>query len=183
MLDYDVENEIFLKYKNALVAIGVDLTNNEVIDYITGCNYELEARFQAIISYWYWLKTQEREIGDANQLLIQAFYQQWKPFEWKEEFLNNDEFRSPAEKWWDRARKVEILNSLIIDVQDNFWSGGKIIFKDPNGEPWTMDLERAMDMSWQQIIEHYQRVTGIIIESHPGRFVLQREKNSTEHQY
>ncbi len=108
MFDYE-ENRIFLKYKNALVAIGVDLSNESVIDYIEGCNHDLEKRFQAIISYWYWLQTQKREIGNANQLLIRAFYQEWEPIAWKEEFLNNDKFRSPAEKWWDQARKVDIL--------------------------------------------------------------------------
>ncbi|MGK7957947.1 MAG: hypothetical protein AB4063_22235 [Crocosphaera sp.] len=109
-------------------------------------------------------------------MLIQAFYQQWKPIGWKEEFLDNNDFKSPAEKWWDKASQVDILKSLIVDVKDNFWSGGTIIFKDPNGEPWTMDLERAMDMSWEEIIEHYQRVTGVIIESHPGRFLLRDEQ-------
>ncbi len=48
---------------------------------IEGCNQDLEARFQAVISYWYWLQTQGREIENADQLLIQAFYQEWKPFE------------------------------------------------------------------------------------------------------
>ena len=80
----------------------------------------------------------------------------------------------PPKKWWDKARKVDILKNLIIDVQDNLWSGGKIIFQDPNGTPWTMDLDRAMDMSWQQIIEHYQRVTGVVIESQPEYFLLRK---------
>lgn len=175
MLDYYVENEIFLKYKNALVAIGVDLTNDEVVDYITGCNHDLEARFQAIISYWYWLGTQEREVIEPDRLLIKAFYQQWKPIEWKDEYLIHPEFRSPAEKWWDKASQVDILKNLIIDVKDNFWSGGRIIFNHPYDEPWTMDLDRAMDMSWQQIIAHYQRVTRTVIESHSGRLVFRKE--------
>ncbi len=174
MFDYE-ENRIFLKYKNALVGVGVNLSDESVIDYIESCNHDLENRFQAIISYWYWLQTQQREIGDANQLLIRAFEEQWKPFEWKEEFLNNDQFKSLAEKWWDKARKIDILNNLIVDVKDNLWSGGKIIFKNPTGELWTMDLERAIDMSWQEIIEYYQRVTGTVIESQPGYFLLHNE--------
>lgn len=174
-MDY-VAKEIYLKYKYALVYIGVDLSNEEVIECIENCNYDLETRFQAIIAYWYWLKDNEREII-PNQILINAFYHEWKPIGWKEEFINNEQFKSPAQKWWDEARNVDILNSLIIDVVDNFWSGGKIVFKDPNGEPWTMDLERAMDMNWQQIIEHYEEVTGIDIESHTGRFILRGTKN------
>lgn len=176
MMD-DVAREIYLKYKNALIYIGVDLSDFTVIECIESCNYDLETRFQAIIAYWYWLKDNKREIV-PNQILINAFYQQWKPIGWREEFINNENFKSPAQKWWDEARKIDILNSLIIDVKDNFWSGGKILFKVPNGEPWTMDLERAMDMSWSEIIEHYQRVTGIIIETHPGRFLLLREERN-----
>lgn len=174
-MDY-VAQEIYLKYKNALIYIGVDLSNFTVIECIESCNYDLETRFQAIIAYWYWLKDNKREIV-PNQILINAFYQQWKPIDWKEEFLDNENFKSPAQKWWDEARKIDVLNSLIIDVVDNFWSGGKIFFKVPNKEPLTMDLERAMDMSWSDILEHYQRVTGIIIETNPGHFVLRKERN------
>jgi len=175
MFDY-VENEIFLKYKNALVAIGVDLTNDEVVDYITSCNQDLEAKFQAIISYWYWLGTQERAVIEPDRLLIKAFYQQWKPIEWKDEYLIHPEFRSPAEKWWDKASQVDILKNLIVDVKDNYWSGGRIIFNHPYDEPWTMDLDRAMDMTWEQIIAYYQRVTETIIESHPESFVIRQKE-------
>ena len=78
---------IFLKYKNALIAIGVDFSDESVIDVIENCSYDLESRFQAIISYWCWLQKQQQEIVDANKLLLQAFYQEWKPIEWKDEFL------------------------------------------------------------------------------------------------
>lgn len=168
--------EIYLKYKRALVAIGVDLANEDIREYIIHCNQDLEARFQAIISYWYWLQTQEREIIEPNQLLINAFYQQWKPIGWKDEYLNNDEFKTPAEKWWSKASQVDIIKNLIIDVKDNFWSGGQIIFNHPYGEPWTMDLDTAMDMSWQQIIAHYQRVTKTVIESHSRRLVFRKKE-------
>ena len=177
MMD-DVARKIYLKYKNALIYIGVDLSNDSVIECIEYCNYDLETRFQAIIAYWYWLKDNEREIINSNQILINAFYKEWKPIGWREEFLKDENFKSPAQKWWDKARKIDILNSLIIDVVDNFWSGGKIFFKVPSREPLTMDLERAMDMNWSDILEHYQRVTGIIIETHPGRFLLLREERN-----
>ena len=170
------EKQIFLKYKKALITIGVDLSDEFVIDYIKGCNHDLEKRFQAIISYWYWLQTQKRDIGNANQLLIQAFEQEWEPIEWQDEFLINEQFKTPAEKWWQQARKIDILKNLIVDVKDNFWSGGQITFQNPNGELWTMDLERAMDMSWQEIIAYYQRVTGLVIESHSGYFLFRNQE-------
>lgn len=168
----DAEKEIFLKYKNALVAIGLDLTDDTVIDYIAGCNHNLEPKFQAIISYWYWLQNQGRAIGNANQLLVQSFSQEWTPMEWSDEFLNHPSFKSSASKWWSEASQIEVLKNLIVDVQDNFWSGGRVVFSYPDGETWTMDLERVMDMSWQQIIAHYQRVTDTVIEIHPGSFII-----------
>lgn len=174
MLDQD-SRLIFAKYKNALVGIGVDLSDDFVIDCIENCNYELEARFQAIISYWYWLQNQNQELLSPSQVLIQAFHEQWNPIGWQETFLDNEKFQTPAEKWWDKARKVDIVKNLIVDVKENFWSGGKIVFQNPHGECWTMDLERAMDMTWEEIIEYYQRVTGIVVESHPGYFLFRNE--------
>ena len=171
MLDFE-SRQIFLKYKNALIAIGVDLSNEFVIDYIEGCGFDLETRFQSIIAYWYWLQSRHQELIDPNALLIQAFHQQWQPINWQEEYLNHVDFQSPAQQWWLQARHIDILNSLVVDVQDNFWSGGKIFFLDSHGERWTLDLDRAKDMTWQQFLAHYQRVTGIVIESHPGRFIL-----------
>ena len=109
-------------------------------------------------------------------MLIKAFYQQWKPIEWKDEYLIHPKFRSPAEKWWDKASQINILKNLIIDVKDNYWSGGRIIFNHPYDEPWTMDLDRARDMTWEQIIAHYQRVTRTVIESHSGRLVFCKQE-------
>ena len=61
---------IFLKYKNALLAIGVDFSDELVTDLIEDCNQNLESRFQAIIAYWCWLQTQKKDVVDANKLLI-----------------------------------------------------------------------------------------------------------------
>jgi len=170
----NVEEEIFLKYKNALVAIGVDLAEDSVVDYIANCNHDLEPKFQAMISYWYWLQNQGRAIGNANQLLVQAFSQEWTPIEWDDEFLNHPSFKSPGEKWWEQACQVEVLKNLIVDVKDNFWSGGRIVFVAPTGETWTMDLERAMDMNWNEIIAHYERVTDTAIATSPRGFTIHK---------
>ncbi len=165
---------IFLKYKNALIAIGVDFSDESVIDVIENCSYDLESRFQAIISYWCWLQKQQQEIVDANKLLLQAFYQEWKPIEWKDEFLKRDEFKSPAEKWWEQARNIDVVKNLVVDVQDNFWSGGKVIFGTPSGKLLTLNLSRAIDMTWLEIIEYYEQVAGIKIEQYPGRLILHK---------
>ena len=176
----EVESEIFQKYKNALVAIGVDLADESVTDLIEGCSYNLEPKFQAIISYWCWLQNQGRELGNANQLLIEAFTQNWTPIEWQDEFLNNPNFKSPAQKWWEMARQVEVLKNLVVDVRDNFWSGGKIIFVDPAGDTWTMDLERAMDMTWEQLLTYYQRVTNTVIDSYPGGYTIRKRGHQAD---
>ena len=165
---------IFLKYRNALLAIGVDFSDQLVTDVIEDCHQNLESRFQAIIAYCCWVKTQQQEIVDANKLLLQAFYEEWNPIGWKEEFLNRDEFKSPAEKWWNQARNIDVLKNLVVDVKSNFWSGGQVIFANPSGKLFTLDLSRAMDMSWSQIIEYYERVTGVKIEQHPGRLILHK---------
>lgn len=173
----EVESEIFQKYKNALVAIGVDLADEFVIDCIEGCSYNLEPKFQAIISYWCWLQNQGREVGNANQLLIEAFTQNWTPIEWQDQFLQNPHFTSPAQKWWSMASQVEVLKHLIIDVQDNFWSGGKITFVNPVGDTWTMDLDRARDLSWSQLLTYYQRVTNTVIISDLNGYTIHPRKN------
>lgn len=173
----DIETEIFLKYKNALVAIGVDLTDESVTDLIECCGQNLEPKFQAIISYWYWLQNQGRDVGNANQLLINAFTNNWTPIQWQDEFLAHPNFLSPAQKWWSMARRIDVLQNLIVDVQDNFWSGGKIIFINPAGDTWTMDLDRAQDLSCSQLLSHYQRVTNTVIESYLGGFLIHQQKN------
>ena len=170
---------IFLKYKNALLAIGVDFSDESVREVIEDCSHNLESRFQAIISYWCWLQKQQQEIVDANKLLLQAFHQEWNPINWKEEFLNRDEFKSPAEKWWSKARNIDVIKNLVVDVSCNFWSGGRVTFGTPEGQVWTVDLSRVMDMSWSEIIEYYQRVTGIKIEQYPGRLILHKPPSNT----
>ena len=174
----EVESEIFQKYKNALVAIGVDLTDESVTDLIEGCCQNLEPKFQAIVSYWYWLQNQGREIGNANQLLIDAFTNNWTPIQWQDNFLDNPNFKSPAQKWWSMARRIDVLKNLIVDVQDNFWSGGKIIFVDPAGDTWSMDLDRANDMTWSQLLNYYQRVTNTVIESDSNGYIIHQRKKS-----
>ena len=78
------------------------------------------------------------------------------------------------------ASQVDIIKNLIVDVQDHFWSGGKIIFLDPHGDTWTMDLERAYDLSWEQLLNYYQRVTNTVIESYLGGFTIHKKKQILE---
>ncbi len=166
--------EVFLKYRNALLGIGVDFYDELVTDLIEDCNQNLESRLQSIIAYYCWLQTQNRDVVDPNKLFIQAFNEEWNPIGWKDEFLEREEFKSPAEKWWDKAKHIDVLKNIVFDVQSNFWSGGKIIFAYPSGQLFTLDLSRANNMSWSEIIEYYERVTKVKIQQHPNRIVLQK---------
>jgi len=171
----DVEQEIFLKYRNALFAIGIDFDDYYIVDLIEGCGYNLEPKFQAIISYWYWLQSQQREIGNPNQLLVEAFSNNWTPIGWHDDFLNHPDFQSSAQKWWSMASQVEVLKNLVVDVRDNFWSGGSIVFANPAGDTWTMDLDRACDMSWEQLLSYYQQATNTVIESYLGGYTIHQQ--------
>lgn len=166
--------EVFIKYRNALLAIGVDFCDELVTEAIEDCNQNLESRLQSVIAYYCWLQTQNTDVVDPNNLFLQAFNEGWNPIGWQDEFLEREEFKSPAQKWWDKAKNVDVLKNIVVDVQSNFWSGGKIIFAYPSGQLFTLDLSRAMDMSWSSIIEYYERVTGVKIQQHPNRIILQK---------
>ncbi len=166
--------EIFLKYRNALLGIGVDFSDELITDTIEDCNQNLESRLQSVIAYYCWLQTQNTDLVDPNKLFLQAFKESWNPIGWQDEFLEREEFKSPAEKWWDKAKHIDVLKNIVVDVQSNFWSGGKVIFAYPSGQLFTLNLSRAMHMSWSEVIEYYERVTRVKIQQHPNRIVLQK---------
>lgn len=172
--------EIFQKYKYALFAIGVDFSSELIIEAIENCSQDLESKFQVLISYWCWLQTQGKEIDNPNTFLLKAFSQSWKPIDWKDEILDRDEFKSPAEKWWNKARHVDILKNLVVDVQNDIWSGGKVIFGTPSGRLFTIGLSRIEHMTWSEIIEYYQQVTGVIVERYSNCLILKQPTFQSE---
>ena len=95
MLLGEVEKEIFLKYKAALVALGVDFNHWEVIEALEDCTHDLESRFRAVIAWYVWLKKKhehqyeyERYLPCFTEILIRAFREEWQPIGWKNEFLS-----------------------------------------------------------------------------------------------
>ena len=79
-----IELEIYRKYKPALVYIGVDFAREDVQTAIINCYSGMEAAFQAVISYWiYKQKNQEKMYLSAA--LIEAMYNHWQPFDWRNE--------------------------------------------------------------------------------------------------
>lgn len=170
---FDEKSEIFRRYKKALVYIGVDFSRTEIIELIEDCNRDLEPKFQAIIAYWYWLQGQNQRITDPNQLLIEAFFNEWKPIGWKDEFLNNENFKTEAEKWWSQAKQVDIVKEIVVDIQEGYWSGGLVWFRHPfDGSSFSMNLDRVIDLNWQQLISAYERSTNTIIEFEQSRLIF-----------
>ena len=79
--------EVFLKYRNALLGIGVDFSDELITDTIEDCNQNLESRLQSVIAYYCWLQTQNKDVVDPNKLFLQAFFEGWNPIGWQDEFL------------------------------------------------------------------------------------------------
>ena len=74
--ELEIKQEIFDKYKYALLAIGVDFNNESLQIALINCNYGFEEALQATIAYWYWL--QERgEQFHPNATLSVALRNNW----------------------------------------------------------------------------------------------------------
>ena len=110
----------------------------------------------------------------SNKLFIQAFQEGWTPIGWQDDFLERDDLKSPSQKWWYKAKHIDVIKNIVVDVQSNFWSGEKFIFADPSGQLFTLNLSRAMDMNWSEIIEYYEKVTKVKIQQYPNRIILQK---------
>lgn len=98
--DYEAIKEIILKYKNALVYIGVDFDYERIIDVIISFALSggLEDSFQAVIEYWY---RKDKNIEYPDACLIAALNEFWKPNRWKDEYLENPEFKSKTQIWFE----------------------------------------------------------------------------------
>lgn len=145
-----IEYEIFKKYERALIAIGVNFSNNHIQDALQGC-IELENAFRAAISYSLWLQEQEREII-PNRIIYRALTEQWKPREWSDDFLNIEQLQSQGQKWWDGAAKVwgtDVRNRLVADV---FFDEGREYIKFINAKE--MLVETAWRWGWERVLEY-----------------------------
>ncbi|MEL6909644.1 MAG: hypothetical protein AAFO85_05485 [Cyanobacteria bacterium J06598_4] len=169
---------IFRKYKKALVYIGVDFSRPEIVALIEDCDRDLEPKLQAVVAYWYWLRKQNRQIIDPNQLIVEAFFEQWQPIGWQDEFLENKNFKTAGEKWWLEAKQVDVIKDIVVDIQEDFWSGGKVYFRHPlDGSSFPLSLDRVLDLDWQELISTYERSTKVKIEFTPSRLIFQRQAN------
>lgn len=144
----DIELEIYRKYQPALRYIGVDFSRDDVQTAIINCYSGMEAAFQAIISYWIY-KRQNKEKMYPNAALIEALNNQWKPFNWRDEYLNDSRFKSLCLVWWEEASQVwgeDIRNELIADVYEA--NNGEIYILLKTGEKISLTIAELRGWNW-----------------------------------
>jgi hypothetical protein len=148
----EVTQEIFEKYKYALAYIGVDFEREDVQNAVIDCSYGMEEAFQTTISYWIWKQNNNQEFEFPSAFLIAALSNQWKPYDWKDEYLNNPNFKSPSQLWWEEAAVVwgaELRNTLVADVSEDKQGSIKILFL--SGK--TLSLRTAKAWGWERVLE------------------------------
>ena len=144
----EFELEIFRIYKAALQHIGVDFDREDVQDAIVYCSFNMEDACRSTIEYWHTGKMQH-----PNAFLIKALNEGWKPWRWRDEWLEDPNFKSPCLLWWEEAAfslGVDKRNALIADVTEDARGQEYVLFT--NGE--TLTLARAKSLGWQRLKEY-----------------------------
>ena len=144
----EFELEIFRIYKAALLHIGVDFDREDVQDAIVYCSFNMEDACRSTIEYWHTGKMQH-----PNAFLIKALNEGWKPWRWRDEWLEDPNFKSPCLLWWEEAAfslGVDKRNALIADVTEDERGKEYVLFT--NGE--TLTLARAKSLGWERLLEY-----------------------------
>lgn len=153
----DIEQEIYRRYKYALRYIGVDFSRPDIQEAILACNSGMEAAFQAVISYWLYKQKKGEKIY-PSAALIESLKEQWQPFAWRDEYLNDPRFKSPGMIWWEEAGEiwgVDIRNQLVADVNETNQGDEFILFK--NGKKISLAIARTR--GWQWVLNYAQSAT------------------------
>lgn len=149
----EITQEIFHLYKYALAYVGVDFDREDVQEAVFNFTYGMEEAFQATISYWVWKKKNNQEFEYPSAFLIDALSEQWKPYGWKDEYLENPNFKSPGQRWWEEAAAVwgaSMRNALVADVTENNAGYEYILFF--SGK--TLSLRTAKVWGWEKVLEY-----------------------------
>jgi hypothetical protein len=147
MLD-EIELEIYRKYRNALRAIGVDLSREDIQETLINCNFGMESAFQAVITYWKY-KQKLKEAFYPNAALIEALNEHWQPFDWRDEYLEDPSFKSPCLLWWEEAGKrwgEDKRNQLIADVNETDRGDQYILLR--SGEKISLAIAKSKGWEW-----------------------------------
>lgn len=144
-----VTKEIYCKYKPALKYIGVDFSREDVQEAINYCYVGIESAFQAVISYWIWQQQSNKKIDYPNALFIEALSDRWKPYNWKDEYLNDSRFKSSCLIWWEEAGKrwgTDLRNKLIADVNETDTGEEYILLT--SGEKMSLNITKIRGWDW-----------------------------------
>ena len=157
MLLGEIEREIFNKYKSALLAIGVDFTDLQTSETIEDCRLELESRFQAFICWYLYLKAKGDRFWNPNQILVQAFYEEWQPRNWKDEYLCLQVFQPIAEKARQKLSSIEFFKFVAFEIRENsdyvyFFYEGRMI--------WQVDIRDILEWSKNNLVTLFKEKTG-----------------------
>jgi hypothetical protein len=143
-----IEYELFKQYERGLVTLGVDFSNLDVQDALSGCTYGLEDAFRGAIEYILWLKEHDKEVF-ASAILIQALKNQWKANNWDDNYFEKPDLQSIGQKWWNGAAKMwgwDVRNQLVADV---CYENGKEFIEFRNGK--SLLVETAWRWGWERV--------------------------------
>lgn len=153
--ELEARDEIFSKYKYALAYIGVDFSQENVQEALLDCVDGFEDALRATIAYWYWLKEHSRPFY-PNPCIIQAIYERWDSRYWKDCYLDNPNFKSPCEIFWEQAGialGIDLRNQVIADVNSDSKGFVYVMFR--NGQ--TLSLSAAKRVGWERLKEYALR--------------------------
>ncbi|GAB1541201.1 hypothetical protein NUACC21_38710 [Scytonema sp. NUACC21] len=150
--ELEAKDEIFSKYKYALAYIGVDFSQEDVQEALLNCIDGFEDALRATIAYWYWLEENSRPFY-PNPCIIQAIRERWDSRYWKDAYLNNPNFKSPCEIFWEQSLKAwgsDLRNEIIADVNSDKNGFEYVLFR--NGK--TISLSAAQRLGWERLKEY-----------------------------
>ena len=144
----EIEVEVFRRYKQALLHIGVDFDREDVQVAIVDCSFNMENAFQATIAYW---RTGKMQWPSA--FLITALDEGWRCDYWSDSWLENPNFKNPCLLWWEQAAiglGYDLRNSLIADVTEDERGIEYVLFT--SGK--TLSLARAKSLGWERLLDY-----------------------------
>lgn len=155
----EVTQEIYLKYRPTLRAIGVDTAREDVQAAILNCHQGMEGVFQRVIEYWFYLQQRQQKLDYPSALLVQALTEVWTPRNWHKSYLSDPKLKSPCQIWWEEAATqwgAELRNELVADVSDR--SGEEIILLRSGVK---ISLKIAKLRGWNWVLEYAQEVSDV----------------------
>lgn len=153
----EAEKEIFNRYKYALAHIGVDFEREDVQDAIRGNLHALETAFQATISSWVRRQKNGQSLEYPSAYLIKVLNNPWPVRDWRDEYMDNPEFKSRCQLWWEKAAEswgTDTRNQLVADVRETESGYEYILFRSER----TLPLRTALAWGWERVLTYARYV-------------------------